>query len=511
MDSRAIPKAPLAEPQATRDFGVSARIALGLAVLTLMTLVINGYHPFAEDAGIYAAGVRLELNPALYSFSAAFIRPYLHLSVFYLWNALLIRGLHLSLESVFFATQIATTWLLLYAVWEIARRCFSAAPAQWGAVVLFALCLPVPVAGTSLYLMDPYVTSRSIAMPLTLLAISTTLDRRWLTTLLLLGAAILFHPLMSIYGAAFVMLLAAVQARSWRTVATLSIFALVLGAALQLSQHSVVESANYQAAIISRYYCFIPMWHWYEWIGLAAPLLLAAAYIHWKRYDFTRTDVILVATAALMAILATSVSLLYARQNGHSHLIARLQTLRSFLLVYDCMFLILGGILGRLLLKRVAWRWALLICLLSATLYTVQRATYPASGQIEWPWARPTNPWTEAFLWIRDNTPQNALIATDANYIQADGEDAQGMRAITERSSLADFSKDGGTAAIFPTLSDDWMRQHLADSNLSRISDAERRRQLAAYPVTWLLLQAKSSTALPCPYHNSLVKVCQFR
>lgn len=511
MDSRSIPAKPFDKPLSARVFGVSVRTALQLAILTLLTLVINGYHPFAEDAGIYAAGVRLQLNPTLYSFSAAFIQPYLHLSIFYLWNALLIRGLHLSLESIFFITQLAATWLLLYAVWQIARRCFSAPPAQWGSVVLFALCLPVPVAGTSLYLMDPYVTSRSIAMPLTLLAISTSLDRRWLPTALLLAAAVLFHPLMSIYGVAFVLLLAAVQARSWSMVTALSILALMLGAGIQLSQHNVTESTSYQAAIISRYYCFIPMWHWYEWIGLVAPLFLAAVYIHWRRYDFNQADVVLTATAALIAILATSISLLFAQQHGHSHLIARLQTLRSFLLVYDCMFLILGGVLGNLLLKRAAWRWAVLICLLSATLYAVQRQAYPASNQIEWPWAKPSNPWTQAFLWIRNNTPQNALIATDADYIQANGEDAQGMRAITERSSLADFSKDGGTAAIFPALSDDWMRQHLADTNLSHISDAERLRQLAAYPVTWLLLQTKAPTALPCPYQNSLVKVCQLR
>ncbi len=507
--SIALEQNPALEPR--NSFVLSTRSALLLSALTLLTLVINGYHPFAEDAGIYAAGVRLQLNPGLYPFSAGFIRPYLHLSVFYLWNAWLIRALHQSIESVFFATQLATTWLSLYAVWQIARRCFSDRPAQWGAVVLFALCLPVPVAGTSLYLMDPYVTSRSITIPLTLLAIATTLDRRWLTTILLLAAAILFHPLMSIYGAAFILLLSAVQQRSLWQVVSLSASAIAVGAALQFSQRNVVESTAYRTAIISRYYCFISMWHWYEWIGLAAPLLLALGYLRWRRSDLRRSDVVLVSTALLMASLATIVSLLYARQYSHSHLVARLQTLRSFLLVYDCMFLVLGGLVGRYLLQNKLWRWTILIFLLSAVLYNVQRSTYPASRQIEWPWAAPTNPWAQAFLWIRANTPPDALIATDSNYIQADGEDAQGLRAIAERSSLADFSKDGGTAAIFPDLADSWMRQHVADTNLSRINDAERRSQLKAYPVTWLLLHADAQTSLPCPYRNALVKVCQFR
>jgi len=93
--------------------------------------------------------------------------------------------------------------------------------------------------------------------------------------------------------------------------------------------------------------------------------------------------------------------------------------------------------------------------------------------------------------------------------IQAEGEDAQGFRAIAERSSLADFSKDGGSAAIFPALAEKWMAEHTADTGLSRMSDAERARSMAPFHVHWLILQQPAATKLVCPYANERVKVCQ--
>jgi hypothetical protein len=149
------------------------------------------------------------------------------------------------------------------------------------------------------------------------------------------------------------------------------------------------------------------------------------------------------------------------------------------------------------------------VCLLGGLLYGVERATYPALAQVELPGVESRNPWAEAFLWVRQNTPVDAVVALDADYIQAAGEDAQGFRAIAERSSLADFSKDGGSAAIFPALAEKWMIEHTADTGLSRISDEERRRRLAPFDVHWLILQQPAATALACPYANQRVKVCR--
>jgi hypothetical protein len=479
----------------------------------VLALLVHGYHPYAEDAGIYVAGIKLRMNPQLYPASAAFIRPYLRLSVFSNWNAWLVRTLHLPLDVVLFVTYVATTWLLLYSCLLLARRCFVRTEAHWGAAVLVTLCLTVPVAGSSLFLMDPYVTSRSITTPLTLLAVCTCLDRRLWRTVGCLALVALFHPLMSIYAAGFVVLLAAMQRRSWTGVGALSAAAFLLGAAVQYSQRHVVESAAHHVAVLTRYYYFLSVWHWYEWVGLAAPLVLLALYCVWREEDDRSlalgADRTLALGSIAIGVIAIALCLLFARPGSHSHLMATLQPIRSFLFVYYCMFLLLGGLLGQFWLQRVAWRWTLLICALGGLMYGVEHATYPALAQVELPWVESRNPWALAFLWVRHNTPTDAVVALDADYIQAEGENAQGFRAIAERSSLADFSKDGGSASIFPSLAEKWMVEHTADTGLSRMSDTERVRRLAPFHVSWLILQQPATTRLQCPYQNERVKVCR--
>ena len=56
-------------------------------------------------------------------------------------------------------------------------------------------------------------------------------------------------------------------------------------------------------------------------------------------------------------------------------------------------------------------------------MFFAQRSTYPASIHFELPGSTPANPWQQAFLWICDNTPKDAVFAIDPHYITRDGED----------------------------------------------------------------------------------------
>jgi hypothetical protein len=508
-----LPSVRVAAPERSSAVRVRSQWALPLHPtlrllgLTLLALLVHGYHPYAEDAGIYVTGIKLRLHPQLYAGSTAFIQPYLRLSVFSNVMAWLVRTLHLSLDVVLLAMQVGTTWLLLYSCLLLARRCFVRAEAQWGAVLLVTLCLTVPVAGSSLFLMDPYVTSRSITTPVTLLAVVACLDRRLLRGLVCLVVVGLFHPLMAIYGAGFVLLVDASLRRSWPGVGTLSVGALLLGAGVQFSQRNAVESAAHHVAVLTRYYYFLPVWHWYEWVGLAAPLVLLGLYCGMREAE--REGLALARASIVLGALAVVLCLVFARQGSHSHLVATLQPIRSFLFVYYCLFLLLGGVLGDYGLRRVAWRWVVVTAALGGLMYGVEHATYPSLAQVELPWAQSHNPWTRAFLWVRAHTPEDARVALDADYIQAEGEDAQGFRAIAERSSLADASKDGGTAAIFPAVAERWMREQTADAGLSRITDAEREQRLTPFGVRWVILQQTAETRFACPYANERVKVCR--
>lgn len=480
-----------------------------LLLLAFLTIGINGYHPYSEDGGIYVAGVKHAANSGLFGVSLPFIKDFSKLSYFSDCIAWTSRTLHLSLDPLLFLLQIATTWLMLYACLGVARRCFQTRQAQWAATGLVALCFSVPVAGTALFIMDPYLTSRSFSTPLTVLAVCACVDRKMLRAALLLMLVALFHPLMAIYAASYVCMLWAVQRKDWAIVAGLMASAVVVAAAIQFSLRGLSESEAYHAAVMTRSYFFLSRWQWYELFGLAAPLLIMAAFSIRRRHKdhFVRAELALACVA--VGVTSVVVSLLLARLDAETHLIAAMQVLRSFLLVYIFMFLLLGGMVGELWLRQLFWRWAVLCLILGVPLGLLQHRAYPASPHVEFPGIRSSNGWRRAFLWIRANTPQDAVVALDSDYIHATGEDAQGFRAIAERSSLADASKDGGAAAAFPQLAEQWMREQTAQQALNQIGDAERLRRLKPFHVSWIVLDRSAVTSLPCPFEDNLVKVCR--
>lgn len=148
-------------------------------------------------------------------------------------------------------------------------------------------------------------------------------------------------------------------------------------------------------------------------------------------------------------------------------------------------------------------------------MFMAERSGFPASPHVELPWQlqQGQNPWVRAFLWCRDNVPQNALFALDANYITIPGEDAQTFRAIAQRSALPDFSKDGGEAAITPHLADAWAAGFTAQLHLGDESTSQLREHLGPFGVDWVILRADSPAiaTLNCPYEDGPLKVCSLQ
>jgi hypothetical protein len=138
-------------------------------------------------------------------------------------------------------------------------------------------------------------------------------------------------------------------------------------------------------------------------------------------------------------------------------------------------------------------------------MFAVQRESYPATAHIQWPSSRSDNPWQQAFEWIRLNTPKDAVFALDADYMQNPQEDHQGFRPCAERSTLADRAKDGGVAALFPAISDEWLRESSATSGLNEIE----RQPLSVLRTgaTWFV-GGRDVTGFYCPYRNSVLAVC---
>lgn len=516
-----------ASERATRkqDRNFALRLVSGL---TIFALAVHGYHPSAEDGGLYLAGVKRLLDPALYPHQTAFVLEPARFSLFATAVAALARISHLPLPWVMLALHLVSIWTTLFAAWLLASRISISPTARAGAVVLLSCWLALPVAGTALLLMDPYVTARSFSTPCMVFALLGALDftepnftaqtrRRsfWLCAGSTTAAATI-HPLMAAYSFAATLGLLCVRQkrRASRILGTtaLAVAALILAVCLQI--FASPESADVARIALTRTYWFPALWRWYELVGLAAPLAILAAFARsaapkpsWR--NPSERD--LAQTALVVGATAVTVALLFARAGSSTHLVARLQPLRAFQVVYLIMVLMLGAKLGESLLRRAAWRWATTTLLLGSVMFAAARSAYPHSSHLELPWIATPNPWAQAFLWIRDHTPKDALFALDADYINAPGEDAQCFRAIAERSALPDYSKDGGEASIAPELTPAWKQGQAAQQRLGQETDAERLAALQPLAVSWLVLQSRASTGFDCPYENTTVKVCRLR
>jgi hypothetical protein len=219
----------------------------------------------------------------------------------------------------------------------------------------------------------------------------------------------------------------------------------------------------------------------------------------------------LVSRAMVPFVLVGLVAALVLGIPARFEALARLEPLRCLALGYMLLIVMGGGLLGQHVLQNRVWRWLVLFVPLSAGMCFAQRQLFPASAHIEWPWAQPRNRWAQAFEWIRDNTPTDALFALNPGHMAIEGEDENGFRARAERSMLADAVKDKGAASMFPPLSVKWLEQVQDQTNWEQFQreDFERLRQ--KYGVSWIVIEQPGKPGLECPYENLAVRVCHIQ
>lgn len=363
-------------------------------------------------------------------------------------------------------------------------------------------------------LMDPYVTARSFSTPLGLFALAAAIDRRWALTAFLLLLTGLMHPLMFVYVAVFVLLFILIDLDRTRAAWRLSLAGVIASGGVYLATlHSTVAAA-YRQAVLSRDYLFPGRWAWFEYLGLFLPLVILALALRWTASHTLARRLCL--AAIMLGISATLSAFLFVHPSG-PYALARLQPLRSFHMLYLVGIILLGGPIGdRLINSKMQDRRSLiarsggLAILFTAafSMFLTQRHTYPLSRQIELPRTAPRSPWEQAFLWIRANTPANAVFAADPDLVLVRGEEGQGFRVMTGRSLLGDY-KDEGVVVVFPPLAGEWALQYNAQDGLDRMTDAERMARLRPLGVNWLLLSGSAVTSLPCPYRNRISQVCE--
>ena len=467
---------------------------------------MHGYHPYAEDAEIYLPGVEKILHPELFPTGQEFFRSHASLTLFPNVVAFSLRVTHLPMEAGLFLWHVASIFLLLLGCWELSGLLFSNtnAKARWGGVCLVAALLTIPVAGTALYIMDQYLNPRNLAAFAGIFMVARTLERKYVRTLFWLAFAACMHPLMWMFPFSFCVLLLAMERfeSRWRMQSTTGF------AALLWMPLSPAASAAYHEAAKRHGFHYIQRWAWYELLGIVAPLVL---FWWFARIARGRQWVVLerVSRAFILYGLIYLVAALVVDLPARFEALARLQPLRSLHFLYIVMFVVMGGFLGEYVLKDRLWRWLLLFAPLSMGMFMAQRALFPASAHVEWPGTAPTNPWAQAFVWVRENTAVNAAFALDPEYMNVAGEDEIGFRCLAQRSRLADQVKDNGVVSMFPPLAEEWWAQVQAQTPWKNFRKEDYLRLKNTYGVSWVVVQQPGVAGLDCAYENSAVRACR--
>jgi hypothetical protein len=476
---------------------------LRLSFLASASLLIHGYHLGTDDAAIYVPGIKRAFDPELFSFGSQFFTSHARLSLFSALVGNSARLIHLPIDWVILLWHWAGLFLLLIGAWRLLNVCFESEWASWGGVALLAGTLGVPVAGTALAIADPYVTSRTLSTPFTLLCIAAYLSNSRGSALAWLAATAAVHPQMGAYCGAFLAsLMVMSRTREWNLEpAPAAALALPFFLDLHPSQGAARE------ALHSRTFFFLYNWAWYEWVGIFAPLALVGWAATLRLRTTTNEFRLLLRTLVPYGLVFLAVGALLSSSVQLENL-ARLQPMRAFHLFYVVFFVLLGGMLGEYVLRRAAWRWLVLFVPLAGGMWFVASDAYAASPHIEWPGAVQSNPWLSAFYWIRANTPKDAVFALGPNFMAARGEDEHGFRAVAERSMLADRVKDSGVVSLFPQLADEWQAQTSAQWGWEHFGPDDFGSLARRYPVTWVVTRRSAARGLDCPFVNSELAVC---
>jgi len=486
------------------------RTAISLSLLTAAALVVHGYHPFVEDAEIYLPGVERILNPKLFPVGREFFESHASMTLFPNLLAGFFRITHLDFETGLFLWHVASIFLLLLACWELSGLLFSSASSRWGAVCLIAGLLTIPVSGTALYIMDQYLNPRSLATFAAVFSIARLLERKYIRVLFWLLFAACVHPLMWVFPFSFCALWIVLEKCERQLWGRLTHKSSAVPVGLGLFWIPVIQdgSAKYQESARTHAYFYIQHWAWYEWLGVIAPLIV---FWYVERLARRRQALMLARVSrafAIYGLIYFGVALTVDLPARFDRL-ARIQPMRSLHLEYIFLFLCIGGLMGQYVLKDRTWRWIVLFIPLCLGMFLSQRALFERSAHVEWPGRAPRNEWAQAFLWIRENTPRDAVFALNPEYMSLAGEDEIGFRCLAQRNRLADAVKDNGVVSMFPQLSEEWWAQVQAQSAWKDLQMSDFMRLKQQYGVSWIVLEKPRSVLMTCPYQNGTLEVCE--
>ena len=484
-----------------------------LALLTAGAILLHGYHLGIEDQAIYLPGIEKNLHPGLFAKDSELFLPQTRATFLGEMVAFSVRATGVRLETAVFAWHVFSLFLFFAASWRLACRCFATQEARWGALTLLAALLTLPVAGTSLYLVDQYLHPRTLATALILLALVDVLDRRPLQAILWIALATPVHIQMAFYGVLICLFMAwkapggeqevtSKEPAAAQSANALTFFLFPLKSLFEPASEAWKEAAR------TRTQHYLVRWEWYEWMGALAPLAFFYWFVHLARKSGMSVAAFVAQRAAAFQIFSV-VSALVLTLPPKFERLTPYQPMRALHVTTLLFVLLAGGFMGQYVLQRSVARWLLLFLPLCFAMFYVQRQLFPSSEHVELPGRTSRNQWVQAFLWIKDNTPQGAYFALDPVFMGRPGEDQHGFRAFSERSMMADLMKDPGVVTLFPAIAARWQKEVHARDGWSSFTLADFNRLHDEFGVTWVVLEKPLRLPLQCPYQNGAVAVCR--
>jgi hypothetical protein len=239
-----------------------------LILLTAGAILLHGYHLGIEDQAIYLPGIEKKLHPGLFAKDAELFLPQTRATYLGQMVAFSVRATGVSLATAVFAWHFLSLFLLFAASWRLACRCFATQEARWGSLTLLAALLTLPVAGTSLYLVDQYLHPRTLATAWIVLALVDVLDRRRLRAVFWIALATVVHVQMAFYGVLICLFMGWKSPGSQRTLTSTEQQSSIAGALLLFPLKSLFEPASeaWKEAARTRTQHYLAHWEWYEWL-----------------------------------------------------------------------------------------------------------------------------------------------------------------------------------------------------------------------------------------------------
>jgi hypothetical protein len=496
---------------------------LALLLLTVAaSLAIHGYHYGIEDEAIYLPAIKAHVNPALYTHDTIFFGPQTKPTLFDDLVAATVRLSHAPVDWTVFVYYLGTLLTFFAGLWALAAQLFPGFRARLAGVLLTAVLLTLPIAGTCIFIVDQHLHPRTPATALILFAAALLAPRAMgehletrdyaLAVLLMAGAA-LIHVQMAFYGALFLgLLLLLPQALGGR------LLLLASAAPVLLATLIPERGLEWQEASRTRTQHYLMQWEWYEWLGAIAPI-----FVLWGMARLARRRGLPVASAvamrtALFAAVGFAAGCVITIPPQLERL-TPLQPLRILHLTYIVMLLLAGGLLAELVLQQKLWRWAVLLLPIAAAMSFAQFESFPDSPHIEWPGRSTGNDWIAAFNWVRSNTPVDAYFVLNPHYMSSPGEDFHGFRGLAERGQMADWEKDPGVALLFPELAIRWSLEVHSLDNWKNFKAEDFYRLHEQFGVGWTLLSLSGDDKAPaaalapsdCPYRNRGIIVCRIK